>query len=152
MIELVQAEFEHIEKIAKNARQADIDEFYSLSLSTPSDIMSISLRLSERSWTAIANGCPIAMFGVTRKGMLSNVGIPWLISTNYVDDNQKEFIVKCKNNFHLLANGFSKLENYVDSNNVKAIRWLKWLGFTICEPKSIGVAGEKFHYFYMNKD
>jgi len=44
---------------------------------------------------------------------------------------------------------FQRLENYVDARQKRSIRWLKWCGFTVENPKPWGTLGLPFHQFWM---
>ena len=48
-----------------------------------------------------------------------------------------------------MAGGYTWLVNWVDDRNTCAIRWLKWMGFTIHEPEPYGVANLPFRRFDM---
>lgn len=150
-IRVVKATPQHIDHINNHARQADIDEFEALSLSTPKDIMVTALRVSNKAWTIMLEGKPVAMFGVAGRGLLSNTGVPWLVGTHDLEMFQKAFLRGCKSYIQEMASGYNKLENYVDARNFRAITWLRWLGFTIEKPKPYGVLQKPFHHFYLEK-
>ena len=47
---------------------------------------------------------------------------------------------------------FPYMFNYVDVRHKEAIRWLKWLGFTLNEPTPYGPFGLPFHKFHMGEE
>lgn len=102
---------------------------------------------AHHSWTGHANNNVVAVFGIKRLTALSDVGVPWLISTNLVPKYRGVFMRYSKQIFDLVKRDYNYLCNYVDKRNIVAIRWLKWLGFTIQEPEPYGVNGELFCRF-----
>jgi RimJ/RimL family protein N-acetyltransferase len=48
-----------------------------------------------------------------------------------------------------LQNEFSHLENFVDARNARSIRWLRRLGFSIREPRRMGLSDVTFYRFEM---
>lgn len=75
----------------------------------------------------------LCVFGLVRTPLVKEgtyAGTPWLLSSeNFKPDS--EFIRESKRvvNEDMLSNGVTVLHNYIHQDNVKAIRWLKWIGF-----------------------
>ena len=44
---------------------------------------------------------------------------------------------------------FELLFNVVDARYIKAIKWLRWCGFTVKEAEPFGTLQQPFHEFYM---
>lgn len=152
MLNIIKAEFEHIPDFAKITRQADINEFYAASRSTPTEAMRDGLRVSSFAWSAFINNEPVAMFGVAPLSTLSGVGVPWLVSTRNIDKYKKEFLRPCKRYVDLMLSVFPELENYVAADNVRAISWLKYLGFSFDEAIPYGIYQQPFNRFYLGVD
>lgn len=85
---------------------------------------------------------PVVVFGVLPNGP---VGIIGMLSTSDIEKEQKSFLVLGKKWVKSQGKKYKALENKVYSSNVKAIKWLKWMGFTV--EKNLGL-GDKFLKFY----
>lgn len=88
------------------------------------------------------NGCPVAVFGVVPR---NDVGIIVMLSTSDIEKEQRSFLVQGKIWVASCEKKYNLLKNQVYSSNTKAIKWLKWLGFTVEENKGMG---DKFLEFY----
>ncbi|GHV58467.1 hypothetical protein FACS189460_6000 [Deltaproteobacteria bacterium] len=80
-----------------------------------------------------------------------DVGAPWLLGSDLLErpEVSREFIRQSRPHLAELEPGFRKLHNLVHAENKLAIRWLKWLGF------SLAAAPLKFHeepFFYFWKE
>lgn len=139
----------HIRRIARLMRAADQDEVRALGR-TPFGAMALSLRKSKRAWTIIADGRPIAMFGVGDVNILAGVGSPWMLGTDDLPRHATIFLRNCAYWVGQLLEGYTVLRNCVDDRNTLSIRWLKWLGFTIGEP--VAFKGQLFRMFEMRAD
>lgn len=131
-------------------RQADRDEVAASHGITPAKALALSLRKSSRAWTIIADGRPIAMFGVGDVNILAGVGSPWLLGT---DDVRRIMIPFLRGGGYWvgqLLEGYSVLRNCVDDRNTLSIRWLRWLGFKMGEP--VAFRGQLFRLFEMRAD
>ncbi len=139
----------HIRHIARNMRAADIDEVRALGRE-PFEAMALSLRASVRAWTVIADGKPVAMFGVGDVNILARVGSPWMLGTNDLPRHATTFLRGCEHWVGQLSDGYTLLRNCVDDRNTLSIRWLRWLGFKVGDP--VWFKGHKFRMFEMRTD
>ena len=147
--EIVPATSEHITPIADHVREADRAEFWAATYSLPADVMRRGLRVSETVYTGLIDGIPVCMFGVASAGLLGGVGRPWMVGTDHLDRHALLFLKRCRKVVAEMVALFPILENYVDSRNVRAIQWLKWLGFKMDEAMPVGVLGIPFIRFEM---
>lgn len=138
-----------VEFVAANMRQADRDEIWASYFSTPHEALTRAMKISEKCWTLVCDGEPVAMFGVARRGMLSNVGSPWLLGTDKVKKYTPAFLRLSPIYVSKMMEGFVRLENYVDFRNKLSIRWLQWMGFELGELVPGLILGVKFYRFYM---
>lgn len=135
--------------IAMNVRPADKAELWSGSYSKPFDVMQRGIKDNpERSFTGWVDGKPICMWGVTQPSLIGNVGHPWMVGTRWLDEYAKTFLRRTGKQVMELMNGYDMLINYVDQRNVRAVEWLRWLGFTIEQPEPYGVHALPFHRFH----
>lgn len=136
--------------LAADMREADRAEALAVTGYAPLHAATRSIRVSwPHVWAGSVDGELLAVFGVRSAGLLSDTGVPWLLSTNAVDRHWRPFLRFSR---VLLANwseAFPVLENWVDARHDVAIRWLDWLGFEIEAPRPYGVYGLPFHRFTM---
>jgi len=89
------------------------------------------------------------MFGISRMGELSMIGVPWLLSSKSLPKHAKAFLRRNKEYIDEELGNFGLLMNYVDARNKVSIRWLKWLGFSFDEAAPYGMDQRPFHLFKM---
>lgn len=148
-VKVVPAEFEHVESIAKNMREADRQELWASGLVTPELALKSAIKASDKAWTGLINDEPVCMFGVSRGTIAARIGSPWLLGTDALEMYQVPFLRRCRGYVSEMTEGFDTLINYVDARNAKSIRWLRWLGFDLEEARPAGVFGMPFHKFSM---
>jgi len=149
---VVDAKATHVFHIANNMREADRLEIAAMGRSDPLRAVNTSLKMSKKAWTAILDDEPILMFGVAPISELTGLGSPWLLSTDGITKVKRQFIRECRFYVDELLDCYPRLANKVDCRNEVSIRWLKWLGFKFCKPASLGVNGEMFYPFWMEKN
>ena len=149
---IVAAEEWHIDAIAADVRRADARELWSGSRSTPAEAMRYGMRFSG-AWTGMHRGDPVCMFGVTPYSILSSEGIPWMVSTNVMDQLavQKRLLIESRLAFSGMQSRWRLLFNVVDDQNESAKRWLRWLGFTLSPAAPYGPDGTPFSLFYWSR-
>jgi hypothetical protein len=137
-IRIVPASPAHIRTIAKRMREADRIEVWASSRKTPGEALVWSLRKSTFAWTALIDGRPEVMFGVGDLNVLGGVGAPWLLGTDAVETHFVSFLRLSVEFRRQLLRRYSVLRNFVHDGNRASIRWLRWLGFTLSDPVTIG--------------
>ena len=144
---------EHVYQVAMNIRKPDLDELWATTMQRPYDIMMSALNSSDAVFTGFVDDEPVCVWGVASESLLFNTGVPWMVSTKAIDKHAIQFIRHCRAEVMKMFEKYDSLENYVDARNKNAVRWLKWLGFTIDDPKPYGAFNLPFHRFWMeNKD
>lgn len=138
--------------IGQNIRAVDRDEIFAASGLGPLYATTSSVKLSEVCKVGTADGVPVCIFGVRRLSLLSMYGMVWMLATDDLDKHAIRFTRECGPGLMKMLSGFNRVENWCDKRNKVTLRWLKWLGFTIDEPKPVGRKGELFHHFYMECD
>ena len=122
------------EVVSLNLRQADVDEIVAATGLTPSECLEYSIESSEYVWVIIHDmGHIVGVFGLSStKDINGNpVGVPWLLSTDDLKDFRYAFSKYSWGVVEFMSQQYNYLTNYVDSRHKQAIKWLKWLGFTI---------------------
>lgn len=139
----------HIDDILPKVREADCVEF-ARSCGLPLRA-ALHLGFSEKNvtYTGFLNGEVVVIAGIAPKSGDATVGIPWMVTTEKLADAGLTFLRQVKPIFEKMAQDYDRLVNYVDAENTEAIRWIKWLGFTILDVEPFGVGGYPFHRFEM---
>lgn len=144
------AKYEDIEAIGKIVRDADRAELWAAAMQEPESVMRRGIKLSDYALTGFADDKPVCMYGVVTTSFIGNSGTPWMVATKYLDDYALPFLRRCRGPVMVMLQEYDILQNYVDARNVRAIEWLKWLGFKVTpEPKPYGLLGLPFHKFEM---
>ncbi len=151
-VDIVPATEEHAAIIAANPREADATEVRASCGMSIDWALRYGLRRSSKAWTAVMDGEPVCMFGITLTSAITGSGTVWCLGSKAMDrkDVRREFI---RHSPHVLEEVQRRypgtLFNCVDVRNNAAIRWLRWMGFTIMDPVAAGRHGELFHPFYI---
>ena len=93
----------------------------------------------------------VCMYGVAELSILSNIGIPWLLGTDEIEQHSKYFLRQNRYYMKEIKKKYSYLVNFVDARNTVAIRWLEWLGFKVHETQPFGPDDMPFHRFELGK-
>lgn len=143
------ADYSDVELMLDDIRQADIDELLASSGETAETCLYKGLCVSTHVWVGLIDEVPICMFGVSPRSLLTGQGHPWMIGTNRLDKNARTFVRYCREQVAIMGESYQYLDNWVDARNTRAIRWLRWLGFTIEPAVEYGVESRPFHHFFM---
>lgn len=144
-IQIVTAEFRHINVIANRLRAIDREECAAMGR-TGKIALRVGLATSAKAWTALVDGRPHAMFGVVIEDMLSGIGTPWFLGTDEVYRHGRELLMWGPGFLARLGDSLRTLSNLVSSRNRQAIRLLERWGFTV-EESEIMVRGVAFRRF-----
>jgi len=144
-VSLVPAETKHIGRIARLMREADVLECAAFGR-TPKQALRLSLAISDKAWTALVDGQPEAMFGVTVESVLGRTACPWFLGTEEVYRHGRELVMWGAPMLSRLCDSTFRLGNLVSATNGQAIRLLKRWGFTVAEEET-DVNGTPFRYF-----
>lgn len=151
-VEFVPATADHIPAIAAHARECDVAEVQASSGATIEQALTSGLRMSTRAYTALLDGEPVAMMGVNPYSELSGEGVAWMLATSALDTAHGRravvrFAQPVLDDFRERYPGM--LWNAVDARNARAIRFLKWAGFTFLDPVPVGAERRPFFPFYI---
>jgi hypothetical protein len=145
-VRLVEAAEAHIPFLAANMRSADVTECAALGR-RPASALTNALKSSLWALTAIVDGEPHAMMGVTSRSMVEAVGVPWMLGTERVYDHARDLVRYAPVIIAEMHLTFDRLENLVSNDNHRALRFLRHVGFEIC-PDAINVGGTSFVHFH----
>lgn len=149
---IVPATQEHVEQMLPHVRKADRNEVMASSGLPVEDLLARSVRNAEMAWAGLVDDKVACIFGVTGASFLSETGYPWMIGTHLVERHAKPFLRRNRPIVKTMLNRYPYLKNYVDVRNIKAIEWLRWLGFTILPPEPFGMYRMLFHPFELKKE
>lgn len=127
-ITIVPVEPWHVEHVAENMRDADKHEVLVLGGYTPRQALDVSVNSLGDHFTALFDGEPAAIFGVSRETLLSRVGIAWLLGTNRLRTDWRAFARASRPVVDALLRDYDALSNVLLVENRLCMRWLAWLG------------------------
>lgn len=137
---------EDINKLITNLREGDYREAKALGIN-PSTNLKLALDRALYRKTAIVDNEVAAMWGVYGQ-ILGSIGSPYLITaTPVLKLSSIKFSRIYTNEVKIMNKIFSKLENFVDSSYIGAIRLLKIAGFKLSGPFYFGPTGAPFFRF-----
>lgn len=146
---VIPATLEHAEAMAPNLRECDRQEIWAASRQLPRDSLRHAVMASSCAWTGMVDDDIACMFGVVPQSLMSGSGFVWMLGTPLVEKHAVMFLRRNRAKVAEMASQFPYLHNYVDARNETAIRWLRWLGFTIHDAEPYGALGLPFHHFEM---
>ena len=140
---------EHVHQLVATMRTADQAEIWASAHYTPLEGLLASIRLTDETFTGLADGRVLCIYGVGKVTLLSPVGHPWMLSSFLVESHVKAWARGSKAAFAgmIWNSNVMYLRNYVDARYTEAVRWLKWLGFTIHPAEPFGIEQLPFHPF-----
>lgn len=125
-------------ELAPQLRAPDRAEVIALGIEPVEGLLQ-SLHSSQEAWTArTPEGAIICMAGVCPATLTGPTGVPWLLGSDLVPVYRRPFMLETRAMVARWLTLFPVLRNIVDARYAAAIRWLRWLGFTIGEPLPIG--------------
>lgn len=136
-VEIVDATPAHIPLLVAGLRERDRKEVEALGMD-PYTAVESSLERSVEAYSAFVEGSLICMFGLAPPTVLSEMAVPWLLSTTEVPDHRREFARRSKEVVQSWSKEYPLLMTYVDERYELAVRWLTWLGFREGERIHVG--------------
>ena len=133
MITMLPATEGDARELAPLLRAEDRAEVLALGVE-PVDGLLQSLGAAREAWTYRDDGRIICMAGVAPLSLIGSTGIPWLLGSPLVAAHRRAFMLETRRMVAHWLTIFLQLRNVVDARYEAAIRWLRWLGFTIGEP------------------
>lgn len=149
-VSIVPASRGHVGRIARRMRAADVEEC-AAKRRTPACALRISLASSSFALTALVDGSPHAMFGVTPYSLADGVGRPWFLGTDEVYRHPRQMIETGDAIVEIMQDSFRRLENVVSASNDRAIRLLRRWGFSVGGEAQL-IGGVSFIPFWRGVD
>lgn len=133
-VQIIPATVEHAKALAPLLRMEDRAEVFRLYGWDAETALVESLRASTSAWTAIAEGEPIAMFGVCPVQLLGAIGLPWLLTGDGIERHKLTFVREARKFIEQTRTIWPVLVGIVDPRYEKALRFCKRLGFKVQDP------------------
>jgi len=130
MIEIVPAQYKHINSIANRMRDIDQLECWIFGHS-PKQALRQGLASATIAWTALVDGRPEAMFGARTLSLIDGSGCPWMLMTDEAVRQRRALLRFGRIYTEALHRHYALLHNWVHARNETSIRWLARLGYGI---------------------
>lgn len=137
---------EDIQSVADRMRLSDVLEVAASHGHTPYNALCAAVAASTISFTAVIDGVPEGIFGVSHHGGMS--AEVWMLGTDGLTKDPKVFFAETSRIMDGWLEQFAILHNFVDDENEVSKAWLLKSGFTLGEPVPYGVSQLPFRYFY----
>ena len=137
MITMLPAIEEDARELALVLRAEDRDEVLALGRDPVEGLLQ-SVACAREAWTYRDGSRIICMAGVGPLSLIGHAGVPWVLGSDLVPAHRRAFLVETRRTVARWLTIFPLLSNVVDARYDAAIRWLRWLGFTIGEPFPLG--------------
>ena len=124
----------HVGRIANRMREADFVECRAMGYS-PKQALREGLTASSLCLTALLDGRPEAMVGLVVTNALGGEGTPWMLGTEAIYDHPRTMLHWGPRFVAAMLDSTPALSNLVAVDNVRAIRFLRRLGFSIGEDR-----------------
>lgn len=133
--------------LANRLCQGDVDEIWATHHLTPKEGLEISFNRSLISLTVESNEEIICMLGICPDNLIDTKAMIWMVASTNFKKIGIPFLWKSRDFVTAFLQSYKKLYNYVDARHSDSLRWLKFIGAKIEEPKPYGIDGLPFHYF-----
>ena len=138
-------EIQNLKRLAETLRESDKHELLHSSGETPLEALVDSAEGCDECDLVAFEGRPLFICGVSEEGII------WMLASEEVANHRKKLWTFCKGKVESWKKRYAILWNLIDSENEKSARFLKRLGFTILDPKPLGVSGYPLRPFYWRK-
>ena len=136
---------EHAKELTEGMREMDKLECFCVG-SAPSKAVESSMNASDMSFTVMTKDNKVmAMFGAGE----GHEPFIWMLGTNQVELYAKDFLKHCRKWVWSLASHYGSVSNWIHTDNLVCIKWLKWCGAEFGEP--IKIKEELFRKFKITK-
>jgi hypothetical protein len=151
VIEIVPASLDYTAYLAPRLRALDLAEIQAASGRAPANVLAESLDRALEARVALLDGRPIAIWGLGTLSMMLGPGVPWMVASPEIASVGARFLRESRRQVATMLERYTVLTNFVDARNEPAIRYLRWLGFTLGAATPWGHAALPFHPFTMRR-
>ena len=136
--------------LSSRLRLGDLEEIAAASGRAPVDALTAGVRAGGAR-VIVVEGELVGMFGCAPGSLATGLGVPWLLGTDALSTRPGLLLRPARAVVAGWLREYPRLANFVDARHAVAIRWLRWLGFTVDPAAPWGVAGLPFHRFWMER-
>lgn len=148
MIQFLVTNREHIDQLKPKLREADRIEMLALGFD-PEVALEYSVLVSDGAcWSVMDDENVLGILGVSTHPEDPSVGVIWMLSSDEAFSSPRRFLQHNKPIIEGLSKGYRLLTNFIHKDNLKAIKWLKWCGFTFDMGGVTQSAPKDFILFY----
>lgn len=140
--------------LATNMRPGDVAEVKAMGHEDMLRVVTEGVRDSPLCYTALdAEGGVLCILGVAPLGpsLITDRGAPWMLGTPELARHRTALMRLAPGYIAAMLDLYPRLENVVHAENVKAVAWLKRLGFVLAPAEKYGPYGALFHRFKMER-
>lgn len=148
-ITIIPATAEHARLIAPKLIGQSICGIWQRMGRTPEQSVLYSIERSTHAWSGFADGEIGAVFGLGAASLVADDAMPWLIPTPLVRHHRIAFLRRSKTLISEALELYPMLSGHVESEFTDSIAWLRWLGFSVGEPKHVSSLGIDLRAFEM---
>lgn len=140
-------------ELAAHMPKADAEECRAHLGITPEEAVLGSMAVSDESFALRRGGELLAIYGVgpqqdTPPGTLGNV---WLMTTEAVERHRKDFLKAARPAVRVLLGHYPVLVGFVDTEHAETVRFARWLGFEVKEPRPGKAPGRLVHLLVLRR-
>lgn len=136
--------------LAPRLRKADVDEVYAATGRKARDALIEAFDLADHVSALLVDGRCEAVAG-TVPHPTDGLGVIWMLASDKATLKRRPFLETNRGFIAECLERHEALSNFVDERNTQAIRWLRWLGFRILDPRPFGFLGLPFRQFWMDR-
>ena len=132
--------------LSNNLRAEDLEEIQSSHNIDPLEGLLECFQLkNSQNYAAInENKECVAMFGVSDCPFVEGFGVVWLLSSDAIQVEKRQFVRESRQWVSQLNNKYSTIYNWVHPNNWKTLKWLQFCGFEPRLKHEYGVNNDEF--------
>src|SRR5262245_49618128 len=131
MIAVLPATEQDARELAPRLRDQDHAEVLALG-SNPLEALQESVATAREAWTyRDGAGDIICMAGVCPQTLIGQTGVPWLLGSDLVRAHAPTLFRESRRMVGQWLDTFPILQNQVPADYTAALRWVRWLGFTV---------------------
>lgn len=148
-IRIVPATFDQAQYIGVRLRLADQREIDAKYEGAGDYVFEVTDSLENSRWCNVVtlDDEPILIYGVAPSQAMPHWGCPWMLATDKMLKLRRRFIKESIDEVELMLVSYPFLHNLVHTKNMRSIKWLSWLGFTIDFEKRHG-PNDDFLFFF----
>lgn len=131
--------------VAAHMRPLDVKECRIVAGLDPREALEEAVNICDTALAVDVDGTVIAIFGCSEGSFLGNDGHPWMLSIEGIERYARIVLTCAPRFFAEMQRAFEHLSNVVHADNLSAIRFLRWCGFSF--GNLIEIKGEPFIHF-----